>query len=88
MTFLDSTEERPKSSRGRRPANPEPATASSPSPPVTPEHQPAVRRGKGESGTVASPPGSPAAALDSRGEDVRSSQASPQDKGIGKTVGN
>ncbi|KAJ7376423.1 hypothetical protein OS493_034700 [Desmophyllum pertusum] len=48
--------------------------ASVPSPPVTPEHQPAHRRDKAESGTVSSPPGSPATTADSRGGDVRSSQ--------------
>ena len=85
LHFVDLTEERPKSSRGRRAANPEPAN--SPSPPVTPEHQPAVKRDKGESGTVSSPPGSPAATPDNRRED-ETSQASPRDKGIGKTAGN
>ena len=84
LHFLDSTEERPKSSRGRQAANPEPAN--SPSPPVTPEHQPAVKKDK--SGTVSSPPGSPAATPENRREDERSSQASPQDKGNGKTAGN
>lgn len=83
LHFLDSTEERPKSSRGRQAANPEPAN--SPSPPVTPEHQPAVKKDK--SGTVSSPPGSPAATPDNRREDERS-RASPRDKGIGKTAGN
>lgn len=86
LHFLDSIEQRPKSSRGRRAANPEPANSTSP--PVTPEHQPAVKRDKAESGTVSSPPGSPAATPDSTREDERSSQASPPDKGIGKTAGN
>ena len=84
--ILDSTEERPKSSRGRQAANQEPASV--PSPPVTPEHQPAHRRDKAESGTVSSPPGSPAATADSRGGDVRSSQVTPKDKGLRKSAGN
>lgn len=84
--WLDSTKERPKSSRGRRPADPEPASL--PSPPVTPERQPAVRGDKGASGTVSSPPGSPVATPDSSGGDVRSPQATPQDKGLGTSAGN
>ncbi|XP_022788434.1 fas-binding factor 1 homolog isoform X3 [Stylophora pistillata] len=74
-----STEERPTSSRGRRPANQE--SANTPSPPVTPEHQPAVRGSKDQGETVSSPPGSPGITPDKEEGDVTPSQTAPRNKG-------
>ena len=85
LTFLDSTEERPSSSRGRRPANQE--SANTPSPPVTPEHQAALRGGKNQSDTVSSPPESPEVTSDIQGGEVTPSQTTPREKGKRKPNG-
>lgn len=84
--LLGSTEERPKSSRGRRPADQEPA--SSQSPPASPEHQPAVRGDKVSDKIVSPPPGSPEVKPDGSGEDVGSPQGTPRSRGKGTFAGN
>lgn len=85
LTFLDSTQERPSSSRGRRPANQE--SANTPSPPVTPEHQAALRGSKNQSDTVSSPPESPEVTSDIQGGEVTPSQTTPREKGKRKPNG-
>lgn len=73
--------ERPKSSRGRQPANRE--RAISPSPPATPEHQPTVDKENNANKGAASPPVSPGAdgLTDSRGKDSGSPRRTPQNRG-------
>ena len=85
LRFLVSTEERPTSSRGRRPANQE--SANTPSPPVTPEHQSAVRGSKDQGETVSSPPGSPGITPDKEEGDVTPSQTALRNKGQRKPAG-
>nr|XP_058970698.1 fas-binding factor 1-like isoform X2 [Pocillopora verrucosa] len=79
ISSQDSTEERPSSSRGRQPANQE--SANTPSPPVTPEHQAALRGSKNQSDTVSSPPESPEVTSDIQGGEVTPSQTTPREKG-------
>ena len=72
--------ERPKSSRGRQPANQE--RAISPSPPATPEHQPTERKEKNANKGTTSPPVSPRADVhtDSSGKDSGSPRRTPQSR--------
>lgn len=79
--FQGSEMERPKSSRGRQPANQE--RAISPSPPTTPEHQPTVDKENITNKGPASPPVSPRAdgQADSRGKDSVSPRRTPQNRG-------
>ena len=77
--ILGSTEERPKSSRGRQPPTQESANLQSP--PATPEHQPSVRGEKADEGSALSPPRSPEAKTNSKREDLESPKGTPQKRG-------
>ena len=72
--FQGSEMERPKSSRGRQPANQE--RAISPSPPATPEHQPTVGKEKNANKGSQGADGQ----TDSRGKDSGSPRRTPQSR--------
>ena len=77
--FQGSEMERPKSSRGRQPANQE--RAMSPSPPATPEHQPTVGKEKNANKGTSSPVSQGAdGQTDSRGKDSGSPRRTPQSR--------
>ena len=78
--FQGSQMERPKSSRGRKPANQE--RAMSPSPPATPEHhQPTVGKEKNANKGTSSPVSQGAdGQTDSRGKDSGSPRRTPQSR--------
>lgn len=78
--FQGSQMERPKSSRGRQPANQE--RAMSPSPPATPEHQPTVGKEKNANKGRSSSPVSQGAdgQTDSRGKDSGYPRRTPQSR--------